>query len=194
MSVVAPVTAVGAAALPVLWGLAAGERPSAIALGGVAVALVAVVFVSRIEGDEAAAAGGAIVLVMAAVAGLGFGGVFIFLAEAGEDAGLWPLLVMRITSVSVLGLGALATRRAMAPGGAAAWRIVLATGALDMTANVLYVFATRTGLLSLVAVLSSLYPAATVVLARVVLAERLGRMQTMGLGLAGAGVVLIATG
>jgi uncharacterized membrane protein len=194
MSVVAPITAVGAAALPVVWGLAAGERPTALATAGVALALVAVVFVSRIPGDEAEAAGGARVLGLAVLAGLGFGAVFIILAETSGDGGMWPLLVMRTASVSFLAAGAFVTRRSLAPSGRSALRIIAITGVLDVAANALYVLATREGLLSLVAVLSSLYPAVTVLLARLVLSERLGRMQTVGLGLAGAGVMLIALG
>ena len=194
MSVVAPITAVGAASLPVVWGVATGERPSALALGGVALALLAVVFVSRIPGDEGAAAGGMQSILLAIGAGIGFGVVFIVLGITGDDAGLYPLLVMRITSVVLLGAGAVATGTFAWPGGGAAWRTIAAAGVLDMTANALYVFGTRAGLLSLVAVLGSLYPATTVLLARIFLRERLGRMQTVGLGLAAAGVVLIAAG
>jgi uncharacterized membrane protein len=193
MSVVAPITAVGAATLPVLWGLASGERPSPVALSGVAIALVAVVFVSRIPGDEAVAAGGRMVLGLAVLAGAGFGVVFVILGVTGDDAGLWPLLTMRATSLSLLAGGAVVTGRSLAPA-RAALPVIAAAGVLDMTANALYVFGTRAGLISLVAVLGSLYPAMTVLLARLVLSERLGRMQSVGLALAGAGVVLIAAG
>ncbi|HVM08056.1 MAG TPA: DMT family transporter [Acidimicrobiales bacterium] len=193
MNVVAPTTAVGAAALPVLWGLARGERPAPLALVGVVLAIVAIVFVSRIPGDEAAAAGGRAALLLAIAAGIGFGIVFIILAETGEGTGMWPLLVMRCTSVPALALGALLTRRSLAPGGWPGIRLIAVTGVLDVSANALFVVATRQGLISLVAVISSLYPAATVVLARFVLTERLGRMQTVGLGLAGTGILLIAT-
>ena len=194
MSVVAPVTAVGAAALPVLWGLGAGERPSPLAAVGVACALFAVVFVSRIPGDEARAAGGLHVLLLAALAGVGFGVVFIVLAETGDNGGIWPLLAARGTSMTMLAAGSLVSGRSLDPGGWPSVRIIAATGVLDMAANALYVYAAQRGLISLVAVLSSLYPAATVVLARVVLHERLGRLQTAGLGLAAGGVMLIAAG
>ena len=193
MNVVAPVTAVGAAVLPVVWGLASGERPAPIALAGVVLAIVAIVFVSRIPGDEAAAAGGTQALVLAVFAGIGFGIVFIVLAETGDGTGLWPLLVMRVTSVTLLGLGAIATRRSLAPGSTAAVRLIAVTGVLDVTANALFVFASQEGLISLVAVLSSLYPAFTVLLARIVLSERLGRMQTAGIAMAATGILLIAT-
>lgn len=193
MNVVAPTTAVGAAVLPVLWGLAEGERPSAAALAGVVLAVGAVVLVSRIPGDEAAAAGGRRALALAVLAGVGFGIVFIILAETGDGTGLWPLLVMRLTSVILLGAGALATRRSLSPAGASGARLIAVTGVLDVTANALFVSASQQGLVSLVAVLSSLYPAFTVLLARVVLTERLGRMQTFGMAMAGAGILLIAT-
>lgn len=193
MNVVAPVTAVGAAVLPVVWGLASGERPAAPALVGVALAILAIIFVSRIPGDEAAAAGGTTALLLAVLAGVGFGIVFIILAETGEGTGLWPLLVMRVTSVTLLGLGALTTGRSLAPGSASGVRLIAVTGVLDVTANALFVFASQQGLISLVAVLSSLYPAVTVLLARVVLTERLGRMQTFGMAMAATGILLIAT-
>lgn len=194
MNVVAPVTAVGAAVLPVVWGLASGERPAVSALVGVAMAILAIVFVSRIPGDEAAAAGGTSALVLAVLAGVGFGIVFIILAETGDGTGLWPLLVMRITSVTLLGLGAVTTGRSLAPGSASGVRLIAVTGVLDVTANALFVFASQQGLISLVAVLSSLYPAVTVLLARFVLTERLGRMQTFGMAMAATGILLIATG
>lgn len=193
MNVVAPVTAVGAAVLPVVWGLASGERPAVSALVGVAMAILAIVFVSRIPGDEAAAAGGTAALVLAVLAGVGFGIVFIILAETGDGTGLWPLLVMRITSVTLLGLGAVSTGRSLAPGSASGVRLIAVTGVLDVTANALFVFASQQGLISLVAVLSSLYPAVTVLLARFVLTERLGRMQTFGMAMAATGILLIAT-
>jgi drug/metabolite transporter (DMT)-like permease len=193
MSVVAPITAVGAAILPVIYGLATGERPTVIALGGVVLALLAVVLVSRVEGDEPAAAGGRSSLLLAALGGIGFGVVFICLARTGSNVGLWPLVGTRAASVGVLATGALVTRRPLRPP-RPVMPTVVAAGALDMSANVLYVLAAKQGLLSLVAVLSSLYPASTVVLARVVLKERIGRLQLGGLALAGAGVVLIATG
>lgn len=193
MNVVAPITAVGAATVPVLWGLFQGERPSQIALTGVGLAIVAVVLVSRIPGDEAAAAGGRQAIVLAVLAGAGFGVVFVLLAETSETADFGPLVVMRVTSVLLLGTGAIVARRLRVPHPRAA-AVIAVTGILDIAANTLYVLATREGLVSLVSVVSSLYPAITVLLARTVLGERLGRMQAGGLVLAGAGVVLIATG
>ncbi|MGH2683895.1 MAG: EamA family transporter [Actinomycetota bacterium] len=196
MSVVAPITAVGAAVLPVAWGLGQGERPSAAALTGVALALVAVVFVSRSpEGEEIVerAAGGRMELLLALGAGCAFGVVFILLGSTSDDAGFWPLVGARPVSVVVLAVGSVVVGQSIR-----ARRddqaMIAVTGVLDIGANALYLVAIRSGLLSLVAVLGSLYPAMTVLLARVVLHERLTRGQLLGLGLAAIGVALIAAG
>lgn len=196
MSVVAPITSVNAAALPVVFGLATGERPGAPAMAGAALALVAVALVSS---DGRAREGGRLAVVRdpgvidAIIAGTCFGLFFIFLSYAPSDSSLWPLAGARAASVSLFIVATLVTRtRPAAPAGS--MRLIAAAGLLDVAANLLYLLATREGLLSLVAVLTSLYPASTMVLARFVLHERLVRMQLVGLGLAAAGVVLIALG
>ena len=191
MGVVAPLTAVGAAVLPLLWGLASGERPSTAALVGVAAALVAVALISG-GGEDVHGARRQDVL-LALTAGAAFGMVFVLLGGVDEDAGLWPVLTARVASVP------LATAVAVAGGlrlrlTAGTRMTTVVAGALGATANALFLVGSRHGLLSLVAVLSSLYPAATVVLARVVLDERVSRRQATGLGLALAGVALIAGG
>lgn len=209
MSVVAPVTAVLAALVPFAWGLATGDRPSALALAGVAGALVAVAFISGApehadtlrEPGEAALRTDRGVVAVAAGAGVGFGVVYVLLGSTTDHAGLWPLLVARPLSV-VLAVAALATvarirhRPVVQELGvpADARHLVAAAGVLDVGANAIYLAATRQGLLSIVAVLSSLYPAATVVLARVFLGERLHRQQVAGLVLAAAGVTAISLG
>ena len=200
MSVVAPITAVGAAVVPVAWGLVRGERPGATALVGVVLAIVAVGLISR-AADEVvddvhapAPSGAPPSLALAIVAGIAFGSVFVLLAETGDDAGFWPLVAGRLTSITLLGIGGLAAKQSFALAGRSAFLPIAAAGVLDMTANALFLLATRQGLLALVAVLSSLYPASTVLLARVVLQERLLGVQLAGLGLAAAGVTLIATG
>lgn len=206
MSVVAPTTAVVAAIVPLVWALADGERPSPVALLGVAIALVAIVLVAGApehvdHPDDAAAAPLSKVIPPAVASGLGFGAVFVLLGSTSSDAGLWPLLVSRPLSVVVTScvaffvltgpgerrIGAIVPARA-------AWATVAGAGILDVSANALYLAATNTGLLSIVAVLSSLYPAATVVLARVVLDERLHRVQVLGLALAAGGIAAMATG
>ena len=200
MSVVAPITAVGAALVPVAWGLLQGERPGAPALVGVVLAIVAVGLISR-TGDEAVDGSHAPepsdarpYLLLAVVAGIAFGTVFVLLAETGDDAGFWPLVAARVTSISLLAIGGVATRQSFATGGGRALLPMAAAGNLDMAANAIYLLAARRGLLALVAVLSSLYPASTVLLARLVLKERLLGLQLAGLGLAATGVTLIATG
>ena len=198
MSQVAPITAVGAALVPVAWGLVEGERPSAVALVGVALALVAVGLISRTDDDlldgreTPAFARGRSPVALAVVAGLGFGMVFVLLSEAGDGVGFWPLAAARLTSIPLLALGTVATRRSFAVGWGRGVATIAAAGVLDMGANALFLLASRRGLLALVGVLSSLYPAATVLLARVVLHERLRPVQTVGLVLATTGVVLIA--
>ncbi|HVF31447.1 MAG TPA: DMT family transporter [Acidimicrobiales bacterium] len=199
MSVVAPVTAVGAAIVPVGWGLVQGERPGGAALVGVGLALLAVALISRtdddvLDGEDSGstpppAAGS---LLLAAVAGVGFGTVFVLLAETGDDAGFWPLVAGRLTSIPLLAVGTVLTGRSFAVGSRRAVATIVGAGVLDMAANALFLLASRQGLLALVGVLSSLYPASTVLLARLVLQERLRGVQVVGLTMAGAGVVLIA--
>ncbi|MCF6469100.1 EamA/RhaT family transporter [Nonomuraea sp. MG754425] len=191
MSVVAPTTAVTSAALPVLFGLATGERPQVWALVGVALALGSVLLVSQERPRGAGGRGSLTSLAAALAAGAGFGGFFILLAMAPHEAGLWPLVGARLSSVSAVVLLALLTRRALRPG-PGSLHIILAAGVLDMAANVLYLLAQRDGLLSLVAVLVSLYPASTLLLANRVLGERLRAVQLAGVACALAAVALIA--
>lgn len=211
MGIVAPTTAVGAAAVPVIYGLAVGERPSALALIGVAIALIAIVAVSLTPAPEhpgtpeAVAPGVGVAvpeagarrmpagLPEAIAAGIAFGAFFILLARAGDQSGLWPLIGARAASISLVVGGALLTGRSLRPA-RADMGAVFGSGALDMAANALYLLATFSGLLSLVAVLTSLYPASTVLLARIALGERLAGVQILGLLLAAGGVTLIGLG
>jgi uncharacterized membrane protein len=196
MGVVAPITAVGSAVVPMAWGLASGERPAVLALAGVGLALVAVVLVARTTDDETVPATARIArstLVVAVAAGLAFGMVFVLLSHTGDDSGFWPLLSGRLASTTALLVVLAVLRRPLVPGGGTRPIVVLA-GVFDVGANALFLLAAREGLLSLVSVLSSLYPAITVVLARAVLHERLLRHQLAGLALALVGVALIASG
>lgn len=190
MSVVAPVTAVGSAVVPVTAGLAAGERPGALALLGVVVALVAVALVARGQGGTATRMT-ASELVLSMVAGVGFGAFFVFAGQAGDDSGLWPLVAARLASITVVTVLLVRRGGPLRPtsGTGAA---VVATGLFDSGSNALFLLAAREGLLSLVGVISSLYPAMTVVLATVVLRERLALSQVVGLILALLGVAFIA--
>lgn len=193
MSVVAPLTAVLSALVPVAVGVLRGERPGAVALSGVALALPAMVLIGReSDGHGAPVSRGA--LLSALAAGIGFGGFYVLLAQTGSDGGAWPLVGQRAASVAILlGLSGVAVRRGIPalPHGRTLGLAVIA-GITDFVANLTYVLATHRGLLALVAVLSSLYPAATLVLARAVLREHLARGQLAGLLLAAVAVALIA--
>lgn len=198
MSVVAPITAVEAAIVPVAYGLLTGEHPGAVALAGVAVALVAVALVSAPQpgGVDLSQRSSRLAqpgVADALVAGFGFGCFFIFLAHTGDATGLWPLVGTKLSSISLVLVAGVATRSSLRPI-AGSTKAILTAGALDVTANVLYLLASRAGLLSLVAVLTSLYPASTVILARLVLRERMSRPQLAGLVLVVTGVALIAGG
>jgi drug/metabolite transporter (DMT)-like permease len=125
-------------------------------------------------------------------AGVGFGVFFILIAQS-ESAELWTLTFARMGSISVLVVIATVTRAAIRPGPGVG-PLIAGAGVLDMVANLLFLMAERRGLLTLVAVIAALYPAATVVLARVVLHERLSRSQLIGLALAAVGIGLIAAG
>lgn len=199
MSVVAPITAVQAACVPVVFGLIRGERPGAVALAGIVVAVVAVGLISaapepELERGSRPRSGRLPAGVAHALgAGAAFGGFFIFLDQAGDQAGLWPLVGARIASLSIAGTAILVSIRTLrVPRDAAP--AIAGAGALDFAANFFYLLASRLGLLSLVAVITSMYPASTVLLARVVLKERLVRTQLVGLGFGVTGVVMIATG
>jgi drug/metabolite transporter (DMT)-like permease len=184
MSVVAPVTAVCAAIVPLIVGVAVGERPAMRAILGVILAIAAIVLVSQ-SGETRAATG----VGTAIVSGIVIGFFLVFLARSGPSAGLWPLIAARIVSVgffAVLGRKKIALDRASLP-------IVVGGGALDMVANVLYVLAVRQGLLSIVATLTSLYPASTIILARIVLHERLRAVQQIGVLCAALAIVLIVS-
>jgi len=193
MSIVAPVTAVTGAVVPVVAGLLLGERPGGLALVGVALAIVAVALLAREApgADELVGPDRSRAFVLAVGAGLGFGGFFVLLDRTGDNAGLWPLVASRSVTFVLATLVALATSRAVLPARSA--RVAtIGTGLLDMSANALFLVANRSGLLALVAVVTSLYPASTIALAQVFLGERLARHQIVGIGLAVGAVVLIA--
>jgi drug/metabolite transporter (DMT)-like permease len=191
MNVVSPTTAVLAAIVPVVVGVGIGERPALTAWIGIAIGLAAVLLVSRTTEDHPHGRTGARVIVLAFVAGVGFGLYFVFLARAGHDSGLWPLVISRVASA--LAIVPLAARmrgivRITVP---RTLTITLLAGACDALANMFFLLASRAGLLSLASVLTSLYPAMTVLLAVLVLREHTSRTQRIGLALAAASVVLI---
>ncbi len=192
MSVVAPVTAVSTAALPVLGGLLLGERIGLLAALGIVLALTAVVLVAA-EGGLSSLLDARLGTVAPALAsGVVFGVFFILLDRTGEDSGLSPLVAARVVSVLLVGTLALASGRSLRVP-RLALPVVLLAGVGDMAANALFLVATQVGgSLAITGVLASLYPASTVVLAQVVLRERLAGAQRAGLAVAAAAVVLIA--
>jgi drug/metabolite transporter (DMT)-like permease len=192
MGVVAPVSGVGAAVIPVVVGVALGERPAALVWVGILLALPAIWLVAR-EPDGLGgptAPGG---LLDGSLAGLGFGFLFVALAQVSEDAGLLPLALNQLVAAVVIVLVAIALRqpwrpdRVAAAGGAAA-------GTLSAVATVCFLLATREGYLSIASVVTSLYPAFTVVLAATVLREHVHRAQAVGLVLCAVAVSLVAAG
>ena len=128
------------------------------------------------------------------VSGAAFGVFFLLIRNAGQSGALWPVAAGRIGELAVVLIAAAVLRRGLVPRGASG-RLVLAAagaGAIDVVANICYVAATRTGMFGLAVVLSSLYPGVTVLLARLVLGERLRPVQRAGLGLAAIGILLVA--
>jgi drug/metabolite transporter (DMT)-like permease len=190
MNVISPVTAVLAAIVPVFVGVGGGERPAASAWAGIVIGLAAVVLVSRTSEDHPYGRIHPRVIALAFVSGIGFGLYFVFLARAGHDSGLWPLLVSRVASaIAIVPIAAALGSFAVVRGRPLA--IALAAGTCDALANMFFLLAARSGLLSLASVLTALYPAMTVLLAVVVLREHTSTTQRFGLGLAAASVVLI---
>lgn len=191
VSVVATIGALGVL-VPVGYGLAKGEEPAVIQAVGAALAIVGVVFVAR-EPDPEWRSANRVTVGLAALAALGFGLLFTSLDIASGPEPAWTVLAARAGGVATLLLGAVFIRpsmrieRDMYPA-------LLAIGVCDVTANSLFAVATNHGLLSLVAVAGSLYSAVTVFLARIVLGERLGTSQQVGVVLALAGVAMIAGG
>ena len=192
MAVVAPISAT-AAVIPVGVGVITGERPSALQALGIALAIVGVVLASREGPGEEGAPRLAAGVGLALVAALGFGSFFVAMDAASEPDLFWAILANRVTGVSVLLLAALvfAPRLAAPAGDLGALAFI---GALDIAANTLFAAAASEGLVSLVAVLASLYPVVTIVLARAVLGERIRRWQQLGVGTALVGVALITAG
>jgi drug/metabolite transporter (DMT)-like permease len=196
MAVVAPTTAVCAAAIPVLAALLFGERPGVVRIAGIALAIVAIALVSQSSDPEPRAPGQghssrqASAFSLALLSGVLIGLFFLALARTSADAGLWPLVAARVVSVTLFAVLLLLTRT---PPHLPSSIIgtVIAGGTLDMLANLLYMIATRSGPLTVVATLASLYPASTVLLARVVLHERLSAKQWAGVVCALAAVAAI---
>jgi len=195
MSIVAPIASTGVA-LPVMVGLIAGDRPGPVRSAGLALAVVGIVLASR-ENDEGPADVRLqrLSIVLAIVAALGFGSYFV-LAEIASDGDVaWALVLSRVSAFPLIATIALVVlRRGGARPGAAAWVALAGIGLLDLAANFLFNYASTIGELSSVSVASSLYPVTTVMLAAVLLGERVQGVQRAGVIVALLGVVLIAAG
>jgi drug/metabolite transporter (DMT)-like permease len=196
MSVVAPVAGLVSTVLPVAAALAWGERPGARVYAGALLCLVAIVLASS-AGDTGTSRGAGRpgrAIAFGMVSGTAFGLFFLLIRNAGQSGAVWPVAAGRIGElVAVLGT-ALVLRRGL-PARGADGRLLMAAafaGVIDVIANICYVAATRTGMFGLAVVMASLYPGVTVLLARVVLGERLRWIQRAGLGLAAIGILLIA--
>jgi drug/metabolite transporter (DMT)-like permease len=198
MAVVAPTTAVCAVVIPVVAAMLLGERPGGLAVLGIVLGIGAIVLVSQqtesasepaTTGARGLPAGVGIALVSGVLIGL----FFLSLAQTAPAAGMWPILAARVTSVTLFAIAAVA-RGIPLTLPRPALVLALGGGMVDMLANAAYLIAAREGQLSLVVTLSSLYPASTVLLARVLLGERLNARQLGGVGCALAAIVLIVIG
>jgi len=196
MGVIAPVSGVFTAILPVVAGLAGGERPAGLAWAGILLALPAIWLVARTPeelvdhpGVGSTAAG----IRDGVLAGLGFGTSFAAIAQVPDSSGLWPVSLNMLVAAVVLVIGTLIAREPLLARG----RIALLTpipGVLGAAALVLFLFASQQGHLTISAIIASLYPAGTVLLAALLLKERVHRAQGLGLGLCAIAVALVAAG
>lgn len=198
MNVVAPLSALTATVLPVTVALALGERPGPLVYAGALTCLFAIVLISSGGGPAAAGQqrGRAQGICYGIAAGLAFGLFFLFVRNGGESSALWPVAAARVAGLVVVLIGAAGTSA-----GPLWWRpdgrlfgAALLSGLLDAGANVSYVLATRAGMFGIAVVMTSLYPAVTILLARVVLGEHVRRVQQAGVASVLAGVALISAG
>jgi drug/metabolite transporter (DMT)-like permease len=189
MSIVAPIAGISAA-VPVVFGIATGDRPSLWQWFGIAAALSGVFLAAREPGRGSKVAAG---VGLALLAAIGFGGYFPAMHAAGNADYWWASLIFRMTSTFVI-LAAVAVRRPSLAIQPIQIPVLVVIGIGDMLGNLLFAAASTSGLVSITSVLASLYPIVTVVLARFVLKERVARSQEAGIALTLAGVALISAG
>jgi drug/metabolite transporter (DMT)-like permease len=189
ISVVAPIVAATGALVPVCVSLARGERPGQIALAGIALAIIAIALVSVAPGEGSATRG----IGLSLAAGALFGLFFVFLSLTNDDAGLAPVALSRVGSTLALGTLALVTTRGLDPG-RATHRAVVAIAVLEGGAAIFLLLALQRGPVSVAAVLASLYPVTTTLLAATLLRERLTEVQLAGVALALTAVILVSLG
>jgi drug/metabolite transporter (DMT)-like permease len=192
MSIVAPISSTGVA-LPVIVGVATGDRPSLLVSLGLALAVAGVLLASREQHEDAEQAqAGRMSIVLALLAALGFGSYFVMSDAAADSSVLWLLVASRLIVVPVL--IAIAFVKHLAPPPRRSGLLLVGAGLLDVTATGLYGLANTKGALSIVSVVGSLYPVTTVLLARAILGERIRPVQQAGVLAAICGVALIAGG
>ena len=193
MGIIAPVAGVIGAAIPVLVGVLSQGLPSTLQMVGIVLAVASVALVSR-PGDQPAGVNDRRALVLALIAGVGFGLFIALMAQAGDASVPWLVSASRTTAVALMAVIVLAVR-AGPPVGDRGWIAIAAVaGAFDVVGNGLFVAAVQTGRLDIAAVTSSLYPIATVILARILLGERFAHVHVVGIAAATAAIVCIAAG
>ncbi len=201
ISIVSPLTAVISAVIPVIFDLATGAELGPFALIAIGLVLVAVVLVAFVPGQDFRLPS-LRALLYSLGAGVGFAGIFVFLDGAPSDSGLATLIVMRVVGITLMLAGLTYAFFKYRPkqfletsifGRSLIWLVLLA-GSGDVLGNVFFLVATRAGELAIAAVLTSLYPVGTILLARIVLKERIAKSQSLGIVLAIGACVLIAIG
>jgi drug/metabolite transporter (DMT)-like permease len=193
ISLVAPVTAVTGAVVPVVYAFGTGERPGTAAVAGILLAVAAIALVSLAPDESPFRPGAGLgALPLAVAAGLLFGLFYVCLSRVHEDAGMWPVAISRVASAVVVVALALAATRGLAVARRVVPRIAL-LGALEVGAGVTLLLALQRGPVSVASVLASLYPVTTTFLAALVLQERLRGVQLAGVVLALVAVVLVST-
>jgi len=193
MGVVAPISGVGAAVVPVAVGLATGERPGLLVWLGLVVALPGIWLVAREPSLDASQPKSAEGVVDGVLAGLGFGIIFAAMGQVPDTAGFWPLAIAQAVAMPVVAVTAVALGGSIVPRAASAWW-GLGAGLLATAAVVSFLLATQRGLLTVASVLTSLYPAFTVLMASAWLKEHIHKAQAVGLGLCAIAVALVAIG
>lgn len=189
MAIVAPITAVACATLPVIWGLFSGEKLSTQQIVGVFVGLFAIFLVSWTPGGQAGIKG--MLVLEALIAGLAFGAFFIVIDGTSETTAPWPVVGSRVFSVIAIFLFVMIGRKNIKPGKKST-PYIIGAGFFDTLANVVLLAALNRGMLSLVSVLASFYPAVTVLLARLFLKEMMLKSQIVGLALGLTSIALLA--
>jgi len=194
MAVVAPLTAITSAAVPAAWGVVGGESFTGWTWAGIAIALIAIAMISMPAEDQDEVPVTAKVVLQSLAAGVGFGTMFILLDLTDPVAAPWPVVGARVATTTLLFSFLLVRRPGALATAASVKGPLILTGLFDTGSNALFLYATQQGSLAIVSVLSSLYPAATVLLARFVLSERMSERQVAGMAAALLAAVLIALG